>query len=688
MKHIKYILLYALFFAFLFASTWTSDVKIALEMENNITNTGNESTAFTNYGSIPYSTGTVYSGTYSLGPINTSGQHVRSSAATSTAYKTIQFATNVTASGLPTDAEFISDQNFNIRFYVYSGVMYYSDAAHGQIGGYTIGTGAYHVWTANYNGTAADIYKDGTHMGQLTTATQPGYASVSYNIGNYEGYNTLNYCNCYMDNIVFSTVNSGGVEITPVPPTTLTSTPLPTLTFTLTSTITPTFTITPNLTATATWFTPTPHYSLTPCNPGIVAYATPMFVATMDWEGGCVLEPFTILGPDGNYRLFYTANSWGHNGYGESIAMATSPYPYGPWTRTGRVIGNGNGGISQPTAQPYAVHIGSEWRLYFGGAWSGSIEYCTSTDCTNFSYVGVALSSAAFISVGCGLALTVDNIGMQFDGTNWIGLVEVQIGACPSLGNQYALWPVKSTDGGNTFAPMSAVPAIGLNPDNSTGRLTAGSRSFQKIGSRWHDVPHIDYPTYLYHAESNDMFNWITYPTPVVTPGSSGGGLSNTNQVSDCGQGLEYQGNVFWPFDWTDNANGNGAIGYIQYHGTLAEFDSCAMPTYTFTPTNTPVATLTSTLTLTLTPTPTRTYTLTPTLTWTLTPTPTYTVTPTFTNTPILFPAGYNRSVQGYRITQSNGSFFIVWKWQSMEFVQWQIMYALKPTGITIQELR
>src|ERR1017187_8689218 len=108
MKRLKYILLYALFFAFLFASTWTSDVKTALEMENNITNTGNGTTAYTNYASIPYSSSIFYAGLYSIGPINTTGQHIRSNAAESTAYKTIQFSTYVVASGLPTDAEFLT----------------------------------------------------------------------------------------------------------------------------------------------------------------------------------------------------------------------------------------------------------------------------------------------------------------------------------------------------------------------------------------------------------------------------------------------------------------------------------------------------------------------------------------------------------------------------------------------------
>ena len=250
MKRIKYLLLYVLFFTFLMASMWTSDVKTALEMENNITNTGNGTAAYTNYASIPYSNSIFYAGLYSAGPINTTGQHIRSNAAESTAYKTIQFSTYVVASGLPTDAEYVSDSNFNVRFYVYSGVMYYCDASKGQIGGYTIGTGAFHTWIANYDGTHVDIYKDGIHLGQMV-ASQPGYGSVNYNIGNYEGYNLLSYCNCYMDNIIMSTNNSAGVEITPaVPSATLTYTLTPTLTWTLTPTLT--YTLTPTLTSTLT----------------------------------------------------------------------------------------------------------------------------------------------------------------------------------------------------------------------------------------------------------------------------------------------------------------------------------------------------------------------------------------------------------------------------------------------------
>ena len=87
----------------LFALTWTSDVKVALEFENNVTNTGNGTETITNNGSIPFESTIKHNGSYSGGIVNTSGQYYSFTMA-STA-DTIQMWVYVVSSGKGMEAE-------------------------------------------------------------------------------------------------------------------------------------------------------------------------------------------------------------------------------------------------------------------------------------------------------------------------------------------------------------------------------------------------------------------------------------------------------------------------------------------------------------------------------------------------------------------------------------------------------
>jgi hypothetical protein len=116
-------------------------------------------------------------------------------------------------------------------------------------------------------------------------------------------------------------------------------------------------------------------------------------------------------------------------------------------------------------------------------------------------------------------------------------------------------------------------------------------------------------------------------------------------------------------------------------------FTSTVTPTdtYTITPTHTYTITPTFTFTSTITPTdtstttPTYTFTITPTFTFTSTITPTYTITPTPQNRVI------NTIVIGYRIERTGQTPHVVYKNISyIEFIYWDVMYAVKPAGITI----
>ena len=52
-------------------------------------------------------------------------------------------------------------------------------------------------------------------------------------------------------------------------------------------------------------------------------------------------------------------------------------------------------------------------------------------------------------------------------------------------------------------------------------------------------------------------------------------------------------GNVYVYYDGTDNAHSTGAIGYLEFHGSIDALATCQIPTPTLTPTITPVPTVT-----------------------------------------------------------------------------------------------
>jgi hypothetical protein len=247
MKRLLSLGIFILLFTILYASGWTSDVKIAYEFENTSVNTGNgtEATA-TNNGSIAYSSIIKYAGTYSAGPI-TGAQNFQVTMA-STA-NTVQVAVYALSAGKPTETEYWNKAASHSRLYDYSGGAYFvGDTT--QIGPFSYSFNVWNVWVVTWSGGVASVYLNGALKGTITS--QQPVAGDVIEIGNL---GTSYGCNCYVDNFITSTNNSAGVEITPQPPTptfTLTSTLTFTLTPTLTWTLTPTLTYTPTPTLTHT----------------------------------------------------------------------------------------------------------------------------------------------------------------------------------------------------------------------------------------------------------------------------------------------------------------------------------------------------------------------------------------------------------------------------------------------------
>src|SRR5271157_491622 len=353
------------------ASAWADpNVGVALEFENNTANSGNNGINFSNVNSIPFSNTIYIRGAYSIGPINSIGQHVISTSTDNTAYKTVQVWIYAIASGQPADADIWSDGEY-CRLFISGKNLYYYDptASPSIIGPFTLTTGTWHLLIVNYSASNATLYIDGVDQGTLSSAHVPGYALVYYNLGNYYGDDNPNYCNCYLDNFVLDTNNTSGAEVPTVTPN-VTETETAGMAATLTETqlqVGQTLTQAVIATKTATVFTPTPAITVTLCSypfPAAVLTPnlTPVLVADQSYEGSCVVEPYVMYcAYDGLYHMSYTADAF-TKVQGSCIALATSPDLI-HWTKKGIIVGEGYGGVGQPTGQSSQLYIGSEYRL-------------------------------------------------------------------------------------------------------------------------------------------------------------------------------------------------------------------------------------------------------------------------------------------------------------------------------------
>ncbi len=259
-KHILSILLFLGLFIIIIASTWPTTSKVALECENNITNTGNGSYTFS-YGAGTYSSTIKPFGGYSAGPIVTTSGAITSNSNITDIIQQVQFYSYHLSTGQVTYGTTYYNSHTTTLAYVYANQMYLYDPVGGQIGPFSFTMNAWHLWIIDFDGTHQDLWLDGVHQGQMSAYQFLGNDGVVFGARN-----AGEDCDCYFKNIILDTHDNAGVEITPVVPTpTFTITPTSTYTPTPTSTSTPTYTYTPTYTPTPTLtFTITPTFTNSP----------------------------------------------------------------------------------------------------------------------------------------------------------------------------------------------------------------------------------------------------------------------------------------------------------------------------------------------------------------------------------------------------------------------------------------
>ena len=627
------LILLTVFYIFLSASTWPSAVKVAFEfLVPDTTNTGNGAYAGTNNGSTGFSSTDPGGGVNSMGLFDSSSKNLTCNSVNEV-IQTLQFGVHIVSSGMPAVAALWSTSDGNLMYEYGASTCYFYSPGSGQFA-CTLTRDADHEIIVNWDGTHADVYVDGTHQGQ-EVSYQPTNRNWVFGIRN-----AGEYCNCYEWNIVLSTSNSAGAQISPIVST-------PTFTLTNPPATTPTFTKTPNVAATqtqaavetltATWNTPATTYTpacpviptLTPGYPAVFTeQPTPIIVSAgpSSSDGGCVVEPNIIdlgalrgISASDRYQCVYSADAFLHVGY-EHIDFATAPEPWGPWTKHGTIVGNGYGGVAGNARMSSQLYISGHVRVYFQYLLTGGVDYMDSTDGYTFTLVGYPVNPEALPAAAtgplCPGGTNIDGMQPFYNNGGWWATAEMQNGGSCSLSGSpipgaYILGLFKGNSDASQFTFYSIAPLYGMGPSPSVNSQTfAGGRAvIEATSGHIFNFTHCNTPTFLYCATSGgDMFNWYTYTRYLFDPAALDWGLppGKVDQTADSTvlQRTDSSGGkmVVLVYDRTDNSDGYAAIGYSLFHGSIDNFDNCLVPSPTITPTFTRTPTPTFTATPTITP--------------------------------------------------------------------------------------
>ena len=82
---------------------------------------------------------------------------------------------------------------------------------------------------------------------------------------------------------------------------------------------------------------------------------------------------------------------------------------------------------------------------------------------------------------------------------------------------------------------MSSVSLSSMVPASQTGMEWAGPRSLTRTGTTWDCWEHVNYPSFIYHAQSTDLFNWSPDDNYTLSPFNApqNGWLPRVDQVAD-----------------------------------------------------------------------------------------------------------------------------------------------------------
>lgn len=245
---------------------------------------------------------------------------------------------------------------------------------------------------------------------------------------------------------------------------------------------------------------------------------------TLAAEEGSVQEPRRLLSShDGKWKVFY-AGAWGE---AASIFMAESPSPVGPFTKRGRVIGRGAGGVAEAILHAEAWDDGDgKIYVFWMTPESMDVNYSVSTD-GGLTFSGIAGTIAVESKISAPRQ-PFGNVAFQvlMDG--------------PSAGTYLMTVECRTQDmaGWSTFALKSnafpeapadwvalngGLPLTGLQPTGSEVGTSSGphrlvwSPTLGKYTGLYHANARLSLPTCILRCQvSGDLETWGILTAPAL----------------------------------------------------------------------------------------------------------------------------------------------------------------------------
>lgn len=223
-----------------------------------------------------------------------------------------------------------------------------------------------------------------------------------------------------------------------------------------------------------------------------------VLTADQTWEGTVVQEPNVWYDPVAAlWKMIYTGNYTS-----AALGYATATNPLGPWTKHGKILGEGAGGEAGAVGHSNVYIEGTTGYIYYPSALGGGtlkVATFAVSDPTTITLVGNVLAPA-------GTALGIVNSSLIKRGTNdYVMLFESSV----SNPEQWRTGYATATSPTGTFT-IGTFPLPTLQ--HSTGAY--GGPCLTKEGSSYVNIYHAcpiantNVPTLIYRATSADLVTW------------------------------------------------------------------------------------------------------------------------------------------------------------------------------------
>ena len=277
-----------------------------------------------------------------------------------------------------------------------------------------------------------------------------------------------------------------------------------------------------------------------------------------------LIEPSVVTALDGTYRMFYTR--W------YQVYEASAPTPVGPWSTNAfpnPTVGSGYSGWTLYAPHSKCVQINGTY--YLTACSDIAVTNCfvnefTSTDGTNFTYRGVALSPGTYDK-------SIESMYIWNEGgNNWWAIYESGYQfSSPSSIYSFALFLASSTNGLTWTKQNSGQPILSIAPPfGFAGHANVWKDPATSLIHCWfHGTPTNNANlTGIWHSYSADRTNWVCDAgNPVLPSGTE----INPGPVQIADADVRQYGGQTYIFYDTQAAGGIGAacINAAVFPGTL-----------------------------------------------------------------------------------------------------------------------